>query len=151
MAEDVSSFFMVAFLPCAVNLCIPFVSHLFFNFVWYDSEAYSETAFNWVLVEFLRVCLKNGLLALQDESVKNTAQLMYQTALMESGFTLSDPKDFASRIHDSVKSGLNISPDAAVEEDDDADEAETESKEEASAPPKDEAEDAETPEAKDEL
>ncbi|KAL3733307.1 hypothetical protein ACJRO7_022781 [Eucalyptus globulus] len=87
----------------------------------------------------------------EDESVKNTAQLMYQTALMESGFTLSDPKDFASRIHDSVKSGLNISPDAAVEEDDDADEAETESKEEASAPPKDEAEDAETPEAKDEL
>lgn len=87
----------------------------------------------------------------EDESVKNTAQLMYQTALMESGFTLSDPKDFASRIHDSVKSGLNISPDAAVEEDDDADEAETESKEEASAPPKDETEDAETPEAKDEL
>lgn len=87
----------------------------------------------------------------EDESIKNTAQLMYQTALMESGFTLSDPKDFASRIHDSVKSGLNISPDAAVEEDDDADEAETESKEEASAPPKDEAEDAETPEAKDEL
>ncbi|XP_010069812.2 endoplasmin homolog [Eucalyptus grandis] len=87
----------------------------------------------------------------ENESIRNTAQLMYQTALMESGFTLSDPKDFASRIHDSVKSGLNISPDAAVEEDDDADEAETESKEEASAPPKDEAEDAETPEAKDEL
>lgn len=87
----------------------------------------------------------------ENESIRNTAQLMYQTALMESGFTLSDPKDFASRIHDSVKSGLNISPDAAVEEDDDVDEAETESKEEASAPPKDEAEDAETPEAKDEL
>ncbi|XP_030541425.1 endoplasmin homolog isoform X2 [Rhodamnia argentea] len=89
----------------------------------------------------------------EDESVKNTAQLMYQTALMESGFMLSDPKDFASRIYDSVKSGLNISPDAAVEEEDDAEEAETES-EEASAPPKDKpdaTEDAETTEAKDEL
>ncbi|KAI6687647.1 hypothetical protein NL676_024475 [Syzygium grande] len=88
----------------------------------------------------------------EDESVKNTAQLMYQTALMESGFMLSDPKDFASRIYDSVKSGLSISPDASVEEDDDAEEAETESKE-ASATPKDEAdatEDAETAEAKDE-
>lgn len=66
---------------------------------------------------------------------------------------LSDPKDFASRIYDSVKSGLNISPDVAVEEDDDAEEAETESKEDSS-PPKDEPdapEDAETTEAKDEL
>lgn len=89
----------------------------------------------------------------EDESVKNTAQLMYQTALMESGFMLSDPKDFASRIYDSVKSGLSISPDATVEEEDDAEEAETES-EEASAPPKDKpdaTEDAETTEAKDEL
>ncbi|KAF8023561.1 hypothetical protein BT93_F0924 [Corymbia citriodora subsp. variegata] len=90
----------------------------------------------------------------EDESVKNTAQLMYQTALMESGFMLSDPKDFASRIYDTVKSGLSISPDAAVEEDDDAEEPEIESKEEASAPNKDEpdaTEDAETTEAKDEL
>ncbi|CAH9097003.1 unnamed protein product [Cuscuta epithymum] len=52
----------------------------------------------------------------EDESVKETAQLMYQTALMESGFMLNDPKDFASRIYNSVKSGLSISPDAEVEE-----------------------------------
>ncbi|PIN03526.1 hypothetical protein CDL12_23948 [Handroanthus impetiginosus] len=63
----------------------------------------------------------------EDESVKQTAQLMYQTALMESGFMLSDPKDFASRIYSSVKSGLQISPDATVEEEDDVEEAETES------------------------
>lgn len=55
----------------------------------------------------------------EDESVKETAQLMYQTALMESGFMLTDPKDFASRIYDSVKSSLHISPDAAVEEEED--------------------------------
>ncbi|XP_041021405.1 endoplasmin homolog [Juglans microcarpa x Juglans regia] len=76
----------------------------------------------------------------EDESVKQTAYLIYQTALMESGFTLSDPKDFASRIYSSVKSSLNISPDAAVEEEDDAEEVETETdSKEAAATPKAEA------------
>lgn len=56
--------------------------------------------------------------------MKQTTQLMYQTALLESGFVLNDPQDFATRIYDSVKSGLQINPDAAVEEEDDADEAE---------------------------
>ncbi|KAJ9186438.1 hypothetical protein P3X46_002010 [Hevea brasiliensis] len=63
----------------------------------------------------------------EDENVKQTAQLIYQTALMESGFMLQDPKDFASRIYSSVKSSLNISPDANVEEEDDVDENEAES------------------------
>ncbi|KAL2538238.1 Endoplasmin-like protein [Forsythia ovata] len=63
----------------------------------------------------------------EDESVKQTAKLIYQTALMESGFMLNDPKDFASRIYSSVKTSLNISPDATVEEEVDVEEAETES------------------------
>ncbi|KAJ0492875.1 putative Heat shock protein Hsp90 family [Helianthus annuus] len=54
----------------------------------------------------------------EDASVKTTAQLMYLTALMESGFLLPDPKDFASRIYESVKTSLSISRDAAVDEDD---------------------------------
>jgi len=85
----------------------------------------------------------------ENASVKQTAQLMYQTALMESGFTLTDTKDFASRIYDSVKSGLNISPDAAVEEEEDVEEAEPESETKA-----EEATDAEpetSDDAKDEL
>lgn len=45
---------------------------------------------------------------------------------MESGFVLNEPKDFASRIYSSVKNSLNISPDAAVEEEDDVEETETE-------------------------
>lgn len=57
--------------------------------------------------------------------MKETAQLIYQTALMESGFILSDPKDFASRIYGSVKSSLKISPDATIEEEDDVEETET--------------------------
>ncbi|KAI3863648.1 hypothetical protein MKX03_031699 [Papaver bracteatum] len=62
----------------------------------------------------------------EDASVKQTARLMYQTALMESGFMLSDPKDFASSIYSSVRSSLNISPDASVEEEDDVEETEVE-------------------------
>lgn len=70
----------------------------------------------------------------EDESVKQTAQLMYQTALFESGFLLNDPKDFASRIYDSVKTSLDISPDATVEEEDETEvEVESETKEEAPA------------------
>lgn len=70
----------------------------------------------------------------EDESVKLTAKLIYQTALMESGFDLSDPKDFASHIYSSVKSSLNISPDATVdEEDDEAEEPEAETKADESA------------------
>ncbi|CAK7346168.1 unnamed protein product [Dovyalis caffra] len=62
----------------------------------------------------------------EDDNVKQTAQLMYQTALMDSGFLPSDPKDFASRIYSSVKSSLSISPDAAIEEEDDVEESEVE-------------------------
>ncbi|WVY89014.1 hypothetical protein V8G54_037943 (chloroplast) [Vigna mungo] len=86
----------------------------------------------------------------EDEGVKQTAQLMYQTALFESGFNLDDPKDFTSRIYDSVKSSLNISPDATVEEEDDTEaEAESEAKE---TPNKPEAEvDDDVDDRKDEL
>ncbi|MED6146319.1 heat shock protein 90 [Stylosanthes scabra] len=63
----------------------------------------------------------------EDESVKHTAQLMYQTALFESGFLLNDPKDFASRIYDSVKSSLDINPEATVEEEEETEEVEAES------------------------
>ena len=66
---------------------------------------------------------------------------MYQTALMESGFMLSDPKDFASRIYDSVKTSLSISPDATVEEEEEveeAPEAESSPTEETESPPTEE-------------
>ncbi|KAJ7957884.1 heat shock protein 90 [Quillaja saponaria] len=73
----------------------------------------------------------------EDEGVKQTAHLIYQTALFESGFLLNDPKDFASRIYGSVKSSLDISPESVVEEEeDDVEEVEAESdtKESAATP-----------------
>ncbi|XP_059460004.1 endoplasmin homolog [Corylus avellana] len=70
----------------------------------------------------------------EDENIKQTAQLMYQTALMESGFAPTDPSDFASRIYNSVKSSLKINPDAVVEEEDEEVETETDTKEDAATP-----------------
>lgn len=66
---------------------------------------------------------------MQSESLKQTAKLVYQTALMESGFNLPDPKDFASSIYRSVQKSLDLSPDAAVEEEEEVEEAEVEEKE----------------------
>lgn len=83
--------------------------------------------------------------------MKQTAQLIYQTALMESGFNLPDPKDFASRIYDSVKSSLNISPDATIEEEDDVEETETEIKDGASTSKSEAEPDTEPSDLKDEL
>jgi heat shock protein 90kDa beta len=51
-----------------------------------------------------------------------TARLVYQTALMESGFNLADPKDFASSIYKSVQKSLDLSPDATIEEEDEVEE-----------------------------
>ncbi|KAL8134363.1 endoplasmin homolog [Apium graveolens] len=62
-----------------------------------------------------------------DKSEKHTMELMYQTVLMESGFVLSDPKDFASRIYGFVKNSLNINLDAALEEEDEVEEIKAES------------------------
>ncbi|EEF52737.1 endoplasmin homolog [Ricinus communis] len=86
----------------------------------------------------------------EDDSVKETAQLIYQTALMESGFMLNDPKDFASRIYNSVKSSLDISPEATVEEEDDVEETEAETETENKGDTEASKPDADT-DAKDEL
>lgn len=65
----------------------------------------------------------------QSEELKHTARLVYQTALMESGFNLPDPKEFASSIYKSVQKGLDLSPDATVEEDEAEEQPEVEEKE----------------------
>merc|ERR1712088_270002 len=58
-----------------------------------------------------------------DSSVKDLVLLLFETALLSSGFTLEDPATHANRIHRMIKLGLGIDEEDAVAADGDADAA----------------------------
>ncbi len=52
-----------------------------------------------------------------DKSLKDLANLLYETSLLDSGFSLEEPSSFTGRIHRMIKMGLSL------DEEDDEDEA----------------------------
>jgi molecular chaperone HtpG len=49
-----------------------------------------------------------------DRTVKSIVQLLFETSLLVSGFTIDEPSGFAERIHKLVQLGLNIEEDDAT-------------------------------------
>jgi len=77
-----------------------------------------------------------------DAGLRDLANLMFDAALIQSGFSMDNAEEFASRIHRVVRVGLDVDPSAQVEE---------EPEEEVPAEEEGEAEAAEEPEEKEEL
>jgi len=72
----------------------------------------------------------------EDPVAADTAELLYETAALHSGFSLEDPTHFAERIHKMIQLSLNLDPELKPEE-----EVEEQKEEEVKEEPKEENKD----------
>lgn len=66
----------------------------------------------------------------EDETARNMAELMFETATLRSGFMLQDTSDFAARVEKLLRQNLGVPESATIEEDEDLDQEEEPKKEE---------------------
>merc|ERR1711879_1000781 len=86
----------------------------------------------------------------EDKAAKDTAQVLFQTALIESGYDIADPSALVNRVYRLMSKELGVDPDAPLKEvevPEEEEEAEEEDKDEGG----EEDEEEEESEAKDEM
>merc|ERR1719480_765301 len=69
----------------------------------------------------------------EDAAALDTAQVLFQTALIESGYEIADPSALVNRVYRLMSKELNVDPDAPLKEievPEDEEEAEEDDKEE---------------------
>merc|ERR1711975_198914 len=80
-----------------------------------------------------------------DATAKDTAQVLFQTALIESGYEIADPSALVNRVYRLMSKELGVDPDAPIkevevpEEEEEAEEEDKDDSEESSAEEKDDA------------
>merc|ERR1719506_994176 len=82
----------------------------------------------------------------ENAAALDTAQVLFQTALIESGYEIADPSALVSRVYKLMSKELGVDPDAPIKEvevPEEEEEAEEEDKEDGGDDKEDEAEDKE--------
>merc|ERR1712087_424027 len=83
----------------------------------------------------------------EDKAAQDTAQVLFQTALIESGYEIADPSALVNRVYRLMSKELGVDPDTPLkevevpEEEEEAEEAEEEEKEEEGEDAEEEKED----------
>merc|ERR1712232_392815 len=87
----------------------------------------------------------------EDSSALDTAQVLFQTALIESGYDIADPSALVNRVYRLMSKELGVDPDAPLKEVEVPEEEEEAEEEDDKDEGGDEEEEAEKSEAKDEM
>merc|ERR1711933_559438 len=90
----------------------------------------------------------------EDKAAKDTAAVLFQTALIESGYEIADPSALVNRVYRLMSKELGVDPDAPLKEvevPEEEEEAEEEEKDDSGDEEEDEEKDGDEEEKKEEL